>query len=194
MLEQHPPRGDVITKRAHLQIITLGHSPLVFGVLRNLIHYLLTTPAHPYSVLHPGINALGREQEVESVCRFSLPPDLIAVVSRRWLNRPESCKITICETRPSCSGVVLAERLLSVVEASAERAKELRAMSKPGGPKGLAMGIRDRIKQQKQMHGQEGSEDGGESAGSSLGALVTAVDSPNPSCKVSCPLPSYLAD
>ena len=67
ILEQHPARNEALRKRSQLHIITLGHSPLVFGVLSGLVHYLLTTPAHPYSTLHPGIGALTREQQTESV-------------------------------------------------------------------------------------------------------------------------------
>lgn len=107
----------------------------------------------------------------------------------RYLNRPESLKITVCETRPSCAGVVLAERLHSVIEKSGDRAKELRQMSRPGGPAGLSQGIRERMRGEwggsEGIGSEGGSEAGDEGEGAwSLEALVKAVDAPNPSSKV----------
>lgn len=54
-------------------------------------------------------------------------------------------------------------------------------MSKPNGRQGLAMGIRDRIKQ----HEIHREDDGVESEGGSLTELVNSVDSPDPECNVS---------
>ncbi|ORY88854.1 hypothetical protein BCR35DRAFT_329751 [Leucosporidium creatinivorum] len=166
ILERHPPKGSfTLPKRAALNIFTLGHSPLVFGVLRSLIHYLLTVSEHPHSTIHPGVGPLTKKEEWE------------------WLNRPEFCKITIAETRPSCSGVVLAERLHTVVEKSGDRAKELRQSSRPSGPEGLAQGIKERMK--FEWGSETGSDAGEEGAYGSLQALISAVDSPNSSTKVS---------
>ena len=99
-------------KGPFLHIITLGNSPLVSGVLSSLIHYLLTVTAHSYSILHPGVNTMSKEQEAA------------------YLARPNRLRLTLAETRPSCDGVTLAEELHEVVNESSGRAKQLREMAR----------------------------------------------------------------
>ncbi|KAK4704767.1 hypothetical protein P7C70_g1436, partial [Phenoliferia sp. Uapishka_3] len=100
------------TKRPLLHIVTLGFSPATFTILRELVHYLLTISSHPYSSLTPGASTMSKDQEKE------------------WLSRPNLLRITIAESRPSCEGVALARQIHQVVEASAERARQLRDLSR----------------------------------------------------------------
>lgn len=84
----------------------------IYGSLRALIHYLLTSPSHPYASHMPGIRPLSKEQEQE------------------WLDRPSELRITILESRPTCAGIALAHRLHGVVETSHVRARQLRDLSR----------------------------------------------------------------
>ncbi|KAM0752999.1 hypothetical protein T439DRAFT_187351 [Meredithblackwellia eburnea MCA 4105] len=99
-------------KRPLLHIFSIGFTPAVFNVLRELVHYLLTIASHPYSTLTLGATTMSKEQE------------------REWLNRPDLIKLTIAESRPNCEGVALARSVLTVVEESTARAKQLRDLSR----------------------------------------------------------------
>lgn len=108
---QRPPK-EKGGKRGLLHIVTLGCHPAIYGSLRALIHYLLTSPSHPYASHMPGIRPLSKEQEQE------------------WLDRPSELRITILESRPTCAGIALAHRLHGVVETSHVRARQLRDLSR----------------------------------------------------------------
>ncbi|GAA5965567.1 hypothetical protein JCM21900_005158 [Sporobolomyces salmonicolor] len=95
-------------KRERLRIVAAGNDPLLFGVLRELVHFVTTIAAHPYSSTNPHVHAMTHALEVE------------------WASRPNTLQITLGEARPLCTGAVLAKRLYDVVIASGSRAAELR--------------------------------------------------------------------
>ncbi|BGP35680.1 hypothetical protein JCM10296v2_007532 [Rhodotorula toruloides] len=98
-------------KRPVLRIVTAGDKPLLFGVLRELVHYVATISAHPYASVNPHIHALTHAVEIE------------------WASRPNVLHLTVAESRPLCSGAVLASRLWTVATTSRERAAQLRALA-----------------------------------------------------------------
>ncbi|CDR48999.1 hypothetical protein NBRC10512_005475 [Rhodotorula toruloides] len=98
-------------KRPVLRVVVAGNNPLLFGVLRELVHYVSTISAHPYASVNPHIHALTRALEVE------------------WASQPNVLHITVAESRPLCSGAVLASRLWNVATTSRERATQLRALA-----------------------------------------------------------------
>ncbi|GAA6055618.1 hypothetical protein NBRC10513_007076 [Rhodotorula toruloides] len=88
-------------KRPVLRVIAAGNNPLLFGVLRSC----------RYASINPHIHALTHALEVE------------------WASRPNLLHITVAESRPLCSGAVLASRLWTVATSSRERATQLRALA-----------------------------------------------------------------
>lgn len=54
--------GKDKTKRELLHIVTMGSNHAVYRVLKELIHYLITSDTHPYSSLNPTANTLSKEQ------------------------------------------------------------------------------------------------------------------------------------
>ncbi|GEM11240.1 initiation factor 2B-related protein [Rhodotorula toruloides] len=98
-------------KRPVLRVVAAGNNPLLFGVLRELVHYVSTISAHPYASVNPHIHSLTHAVEVE------------------WASRPNLLHITIAESRPLCSGAVLASRLWDVATTSYERAIQLRTLA-----------------------------------------------------------------
>ncbi|GAA5988481.1 hypothetical protein JCM11641_007165 [Rhodosporidiobolus odoratus] len=99
-------------KRKGLHVVTAaGGDPLVFGVLRELTHYVSTICAHPYASTNPHVHALTHAIEVE------------------WASRPNLLQLTIGESRPLCLGAVLASRLHEVSLASRNRAVQLRNLA-----------------------------------------------------------------
>ncbi|BGP20486.1 hypothetical protein JCM10213v2_008647 [Rhodosporidiobolus nylandii] len=99
-------------KRRVLHIVTAaGGDPLVFGVLRELVHYVSTISASPYSSTNPHIHATSHALEVE------------------WASRPNLLHLTLAESRPLCLGAVLASRLYDVLLSSRTRATQLRQLA-----------------------------------------------------------------
>ncbi|GAA6026585.1 hypothetical protein JCM10207_004106, partial [Rhodosporidiobolus poonsookiae] len=94
-----------------LHVVSAGNDPLVFGVLRELVHYVSTISAHPYASTNPHVTALTHAAEVE------------------WASRPNLLHLTLGESRPLCLGAVLAARLWDVSVASRTRATQLRQLA-----------------------------------------------------------------
>ncbi|GAA5920248.1 hypothetical protein JCM1841_000443 [Sporobolomyces salmonicolor] len=126
-------------KRERLRIMAAGNDPLLFGVLRELVHFVTTISAHPYSSTNPHVHAMTHALEVE------------------WASRPNTLQITLGEARPLCTGAVLAKRLYDVVVASGSRAAELRTFASsysnpyfhpplsPGQTSKLPSGLKQRV-------------------------------------------------
>ncbi|GAA5902518.1 hypothetical protein JCM6882_002773 [Rhodosporidiobolus microsporus] len=98
-------------KRKVLHVVTATGDPLVFGVLRELVHYVSTISAHPYASTNPHINALTHALEVD------------------WASRPNLLHLTLGECRPLCTGAVLAARLWEISLSSRSRAAQLRNLA-----------------------------------------------------------------
>ncbi|BGP03792.1 hypothetical protein JCM10021v2_007540 [Rhodotorula toruloides] len=96
-------------KRPVLRVIAAGNNPLLFGVLRSWC-----TTSLPSRHIHtlPSI-------------RTSTP----SLTLSKWASRPNLLHITVAESRPLCSGAVLASRLWTVATSSRERATQLRALA-----------------------------------------------------------------
>ncbi|GAA5877081.1 hypothetical protein JCM8547_007301 [Rhodosporidiobolus lusitaniae] len=99
-------------KRKVLHVVTAsGGDAMVFGVLRELVHYVSTISAHPYASTNPHIHALTHALELE------------------WASQPNLLHLTIGESRPLNTGAVLASRLWDVSRSSRSRAAQLRALA-----------------------------------------------------------------
>ncbi|BGP43765.1 hypothetical protein JCM10450v2_007963 [Rhodotorula kratochvilovae] len=98
-------------KRAVLHVLAAGNDPAVAGMLRELVHYVTTIAAHPYGTLNPHIQALTHSAEIE------------------WASRPNLLTLTLLESRPLCTGAVLASHLWDVSRAAREKATQLRGLA-----------------------------------------------------------------
>lgn len=125
--------GKDKTKRELLHIVTMGSNHKVYRVLKELIHYLVTSDTHPYSSLNPAANILSKEQiageKRENFPQFSSSRVSYLCPPTESLDRPLELKITVAETRPSCEGVSMARSLHEVVEIAQNRATKLRELS-----------------------------------------------------------------
>ncbi|GAA5833667.1 hypothetical protein JCM11251_003198 [Rhodosporidiobolus azoricus] len=98
-------------KRKVLHVVTATADPLIFGVLRELVHYVSTISAHPYASTNPHIHSLSQTLEID------------------WASRPNLLHLTLGENRPLCTGAVLAARLWEVTLSARARASQLRGLA-----------------------------------------------------------------
>ncbi|GAA6042390.1 hypothetical protein JCM8097_004493 [Rhodosporidiobolus ruineniae] len=102
-------------KILHVVVGAGGDHPVLFGVLRELVHYVSTISAHPYASTNPHIHALTTALELS------------------WASQPNLLHLTLAESRPLCTGAVLAARLFDVQRAAKKRAEELRGLASSYG-------------------------------------------------------------